>query len=134
MTKATDQIVGYVGAGCLSLVLIPQVVHTFRTRTTESLSLAFIVLEIMACAAFIVYGIMLPGNDGIPVVVSNGIAGMCALALLYAKLTFDRGDGSRTAGAGAGTLLGGDPEGGFEGYAPLGSSVTRTPYGSIGEE
>ena len=62
------------------------------------------------------------GKDGFPIIVSNGIAAVCALLLLFAKLTFK----DDTAICLADTA---DIEqqsiGAFEGYRPLG-----TMYGS----
>ena len=123
VAKTTLNIVGYIAAGCLSFVLVPQVIHTYRTRSVVDVSLAFLVLETLASAAFIAYGAMLPSGDGLPVLVSNGIACACAILLLFAKCTFGKHKADDA-----------DVEAGYGGdaaYAPLDGFVSRTPYGSV---
>ena len=88
MPHATAEIVGYVGAVFLAVMVVPQVVHTYRTRHTADLSLAFILLQISTCVLFVVFGVLTPNSW--PVVVGNGLSGLSGLLLLIAKFTFEK--------------------------------------------
>ena len=93
--EVVRQFLGYAGAACLSLVLVPQVVKTLRDRVDHA-SGGFLVLELLASSSFVAYGWLLPEGEGMPVVVSNASALLCTLVLVWAKFTFsdDRKDGA----------------------------------------
>ena len=85
--SVAQQVLGYAGGAFLTVVLVPQVVKTWRERTDHASAL-FLIFEILASGCFICYGVLLPGHDGFPVILSNASALMCTLALVGAKLKF----------------------------------------------
>ena len=99
MATGAEQYLGYAGAFFLSLVLVPQVVKTLRERSDHS-SASFLALEILASTCFILYGYLLPGGEGLPVVVSNASALLCTLVLVWAKVRF-AAEGAREQQGGA---------------------------------
>ena len=106
MAAGADQYLGYAGAFFLSLVLVPQVVKTLRERSDHS-SASFLALEILASTCFILYGYLLPGGEGLPVVVSNASALLCTLVLVWAKVRFAvEGAREQQGGAQERSLLG----------------------------
>ena len=50
-------IFGYVGSGILSLLFIPQVYTTYKTKNVLGLSLTFLILNFIVCCCWIVYSI-----------------------------------------------------------------------------
>ena len=67
---------------------VPQVVHTFRTKSTEGLSPTFLLLQWCASACFLAYGLLLPSY---PIIVANASAGFGASLLVGAKLRWGGG-------------------------------------------
>ena len=79
--------IGYVAAIFLSILFIPQVVKTYRTKNVQGISLIFLILEVITCILFITYGILI---KDIPVIVANCTALLCNILLIVAKLTFNK--------------------------------------------
>ena len=50
-------IFGYLGAGCLSIMMIPQVWHTVKTKKTEDLSIKFLLFNMLAICFLLPYSI-----------------------------------------------------------------------------
>ena len=61
---------GYCGAACLTITLIPQLVHTCKTKRVADISYGFIGLQILTCILFLIYGVMLREN---PLIIANGL-------------------------------------------------------------
>ena len=80
-------IFGYLGALFISLVLIPQVYLTFKLEECDSLSINFIILQLIASVLFIVYGNLI---NSLPIIIANTIALINCLLLIYAKKKFTR--------------------------------------------
>lgn len=64
---------GSIGTVCLTLLLTPQVVLTYRTKNVEGLSVGFLALNYLASAMMLVYGFGFPLADGFPILVSNSV-------------------------------------------------------------
>jgi len=71
--------IGYIGAFFLTITLIPQIVHTIKTKKVNDISFWFIGLQITTCILFLIYGIMIFEN---PLIVSNGIV-LCQLIIFF---------------------------------------------------
>ena len=50
-------IFGYTGSGLLSILLIPQVYKTYKTKDVSSLSINWLYLNLITCLCWLVYGI-----------------------------------------------------------------------------
>jgi MtN3 and saliva related transmembrane protein len=77
---------GYCGAACLTISLIPQLVHTIKTKRVSDISYGFIGLQILTCILFLIYGIMLLEN---PLIIANGIVLLQLLLFLGLKIKFN---------------------------------------------
>ena len=78
-------IIGYIGTGFLGVTLIPQVVHTYRTKKVDDLSLPYILLQLTSNMIYIYYGYLI---RAIPIIVCNGLVGLLSTGLLFAKIKF----------------------------------------------
>ena len=54
----TNEIFGYASALGVSLILIPQVVKTYREKNVRGLSLTFLLLNLWTSEAFLIYGVL----------------------------------------------------------------------------
>ena len=85
MNKKTAEIVGYVGAFFLTITLIPQIIHTIKTKKVDDISYLFITLQITTCILFLIYGILIAEN---PLIVSNGVVLTQLLIFLSLKIKY----------------------------------------------
>ena len=81
----STEIVGYLGAGCLTITLLPQLYHTIKTKKVDDISFGFIALQIITCILFLIYGIMLKEN---PLIIANSLVGIQIIIFLGLKLLF----------------------------------------------
>ena len=51
------EIFGYIGAFCLSIMGIPQVIHTVKTEKTEDISIKFVIFNLLAICFLLPYSI-----------------------------------------------------------------------------
>jgi MtN3 and saliva related transmembrane protein len=75
--------IGLLAAACTTLAYVPQVVKTWRTRSTEDISLHMYLLMVTGVALWLVYGLAL-GNG--PLIAANGATLALAASILYVKL------------------------------------------------
>ena len=64
------EVVGYVGTGLLSIVLVPQLHKCYTEKCADSISPWFVMLQALTSVVFIVYGM---GIKAMPIIASNGI-------------------------------------------------------------
>jgi MtN3 and saliva related transmembrane protein len=81
----STEIVGYLGAGCLTITLLPQLYHTIKTKKVDDISFGFIALQIITCILFLIYGIMLKEK---PLIIANSLVGIQIIIFLGLKLSF----------------------------------------------
>jgi len=84
---ALPDVLGYLAAILTTISFVPQVLHTWRTRKAQGVSLVMICLFSLGVALWLAYGLM---SGAWPVVAANGITLALSLALLGMKLRFDR--------------------------------------------
>ena len=80
-------IFGYLGACLLTILFIPQVYTTYKTKNAEGISYLFLILEFLASVSFIIYGFLI---TSIPVVIANFSAFICCILLIVAKIKFKK--------------------------------------------
>ena len=73
-------IFGYLGAGCLSIMMIPQVWHTVKTKKTEDLSIKFLLFNMLAICFLLPYSIY---YKLYPILISNIFVAICNSILLF---------------------------------------------------
>jgi MtN3 and saliva related transmembrane protein len=84
---ALPDVLGYLAAILTTISFVPQVLHTWRTRKAQGVSLVMICLFSLGVALWLAYGLM---SGAWPVVAANGVTLALSLALLGMKLRFDR--------------------------------------------
>ena len=80
-----SDIIGYMAAGFLSILFIPQVYRTFKTKDTNAISYFFLILQVFTSSLFITYGYLI---DSIPIILANISTLICNFLLIFAKLKF----------------------------------------------
>ena len=74
---------GLLAAFCTTIAYLPQVLHTWRTRSTKDLSLPMFLVMTAGVFLWLVYGLIL--ND-IPLIAANGTTFVLSGTILYFKL------------------------------------------------
>jgi MtN3 and saliva related transmembrane protein len=82
---STEIIVSAVAATLTTAAFVPQALHIIRHKETRAISLFMYVSFATGVALWLVFGIMI-GNW--PIIVSNGITLLLALAIIAMKLRF----------------------------------------------
>lgn len=77
MTAVT--ILGYIASACTMTAFLPQVLKTWKTRSSADLSLGMYGLLTSGAALWLSYGLLI--GDG-PVIVTNGVTLVLLLAVL----------------------------------------------------
>ena len=83
----TTELIGYIGAGCLTITLIPQLHHTIKTKRVNDISYGFITLQIITCIFFLTYGILLKEK---PLILANGIVLFQLIIFLCLKIKYNQ--------------------------------------------
>ncbi|MEK7815451.1 MAG: SemiSWEET transporter [Pseudomonadota bacterium] len=78
-------LLGMIAGTLTTAAFVPQVVKTWRTRSTHDISLGMFALFSSGLVLWLVYGVMI---DSLPIVVSNIITLALALTILYFKLRY----------------------------------------------
>ena len=71
MEISNADFIGYIGSFLLSILYFPQLRRVLVEKSTESLSLSFLVLACLVSVCFLIYGMMI---ERLPIIISNSIA------------------------------------------------------------
>lgn len=83
MTPLT--VVGLTAAFCTTVAFVPQVVKTWRTRSTDDISLGMFLLMTLGVFLWLVYGAFL---RDLPLVAANLVTFVLAVTILVFKLRY----------------------------------------------
>jgi MtN3 and saliva related transmembrane protein len=83
MTLTT--LIGLVAAFCTTVAFIPQVVRTWKSRSTEDISLGMFIFYATGIFAWLVYGLLI---RDIPLIASNAVTFALSLTMLGFKLRY----------------------------------------------
>ena len=78
-------IIGYAAAIFLVVSLLPQLVHTYKTKKVNDLSYIFLCLQIITCILFLIYGVLL---EEVPLLLANGCVLFQLVILIYFKTIY----------------------------------------------
>ncbi|MCC5914669.1 MAG: SemiSWEET family sugar transporter [Balneolaceae bacterium] len=78
-------LIGLAAGFCTTIAFLPQVLHTWKTKSAKDLSLGMYSIFCTGVVLWLVYGIVV---KDIPLILANGITMVLALIILYFKLTF----------------------------------------------
>jgi len=76
-------IIGLLAATLTTVAYVPQVVKTWRTRSTHDLSFGMFALLVAGLFAWLVYGLLI---GDLPLVLANGVTFLLACTVLYFKI------------------------------------------------
>jgi MtN3 and saliva related transmembrane protein len=79
----TVELLGYVAAALTTTSFVPQAVRTFRTRSTEGISLGMYGILTTGIALWVVYGLAIGST---PILVANGVTLVLAATILVLAL------------------------------------------------
>ena len=81
MTSVT--LIGLAAAFCTTIAFLPQVIQTWRTRSTKDLSLSMFLVFTTGILLWLIYGLIL---HDIPLIAANGTTFALSGTILYFKL------------------------------------------------
>jgi MtN3 and saliva related transmembrane protein len=76
-------LIGLAAAFCTTVAFLPQVIQTWRTRSTKDISLAMFLVFTTGIFLWLVYGVVI--HDA-PLIAANGITFVLSGTILYFKL------------------------------------------------
>lgn len=79
----TTTLIGLAAALCTTIAFLPQVIQTWRTRSTKDISLAMFLVFTTGIFLWLVYGVII--HDA-PLIAANGITFVLSATILYFKL------------------------------------------------
>ena len=78
-------IIGFVAGTCTTLAVLPQVIRTWRTRSTEDISLGMFSLMVFGIALWLFYGIVI--GDW-PLIIADSVSLLFAAVILGMKVRY----------------------------------------------
>lgn len=87
MDRETMEIIGIAAGFCTTASFVPQVIHTWRSKSVEDISLRMYLLFCTGVALWLVYGVLI---SSLSVVLANAVTLLLAAAVLVMKLRFGR--------------------------------------------
>ena len=78
-------VLGFVAGTLTTAAFVPQVLKTWRTRSTEDISLGMFAVFALGVSLWLVYGIFL---NSLPIVITNAITLVLAGAMIFFKLRY----------------------------------------------
>ena len=79
-------ILGYL-AGIFGVIpMLPQLIQTYKSRSSKDISLYFLLLNILSSILWIIYGYL---RDDLPIIICSALFGILHLFLLCMKIIFD---------------------------------------------
>ena len=76
-------LLGFVAAACTTVAFVPQVVRSWRTRSTRDVSLTMFAVMTSGVLLWLIYGLLIHDR---PLVVANGVTFVLSLTILVMKL------------------------------------------------
>ncbi len=83
MVLTFDTVLGLVAGSLTTLAFLPQVVRTWRTRSTADISLVMFLVLCSGIALWLVYGLV---RGDWPVIIANGLTLVLASTILFFKI------------------------------------------------
>lgn len=78
-------IIGLAAAFCTTVAFLPQVIRTWRTRSTKDLSLEMFLVMTTGVLLWLIYGLFI---HDVPLIAANGTTFVLSGAILYFKIRY----------------------------------------------
>ena len=85
MEIVSDTALGFAAGFCTTLAFVPQVLRTWRTRSTEDISLFTFAIFVVGVFLWLLYGL---ARDDMAMIAANGVTLVLAGAILLFKLRY----------------------------------------------
>lgn len=82
-TMSGVTVLGLMAGFCTTFALLPQVIKTWRTRSTRDISLGMFLVMAMGLALWLAYGLAI---GDVPLIAANGLTLLFAAVILWFKL------------------------------------------------
>jgi MtN3 and saliva related transmembrane protein len=80
-------IIGFAAGILISINLIPQIIHTLKTKSVEDISIWMFLIYDLGLALWVTYGIVI---NSLPVLIMDGLAFLGSLFMTYIKLKYNK--------------------------------------------
>lgn len=80
-------VIGHIGSALSSITFLPQVYHSWKTRSVGDLSLMMMLIVFSSTVIWLIYGI---GRMLWPVIICNSIICLLSLVLIWFKFRFKK--------------------------------------------
>jgi MtN3 and saliva related transmembrane protein len=77
------ELIGYAAATLATLAFLPQVIKSYREKSTKDISLTMYLVFFVGVVLWLIYGIHL---NSMPMIVANAITALLALSILILKI------------------------------------------------
>jgi MtN3 and saliva related transmembrane protein len=78
-------ILGYIAGFFTTISFLPQVIKTWKTKSTKDISLIMFILFVLGISLWFVYGLM---EKSLPIIIANALTGAMGLMILYFKIRY----------------------------------------------
>ncbi len=79
------EIIGFIAAACTTLSFLPQVIKTWKTRSTRDISLGMYIVLSTGVFLWLIYGISIMSW---PVIIANAFTFILAVSVLWMKIVY----------------------------------------------
>lgn len=86
MPNILTNLIGYIAAVVGTSLMLPQIIKSYRIKKTGDLSMAMVVLYVINCILWLIYGFLL---FSMPLIIANGIALIIGIMQLILKLKYN---------------------------------------------
>ena len=87
MNSFNFEIIGYIAAFFGTILMLPQAFKTYRTKHVKDISLVMLIVYIINCMLWGIYGFHL---NSLPMLICNGFALIIGFLMLTMKILFSR--------------------------------------------
>ncbi len=79
------QILGYLGGALVTISLLPQVIKSYRTKSTKDISIVYALILLVGLALWVLYAIL---NSIVPLTIFASIEFLITASLIILKLIY----------------------------------------------
>ncbi|MCH8568746.1 MAG: SemiSWEET transporter [Balneolales bacterium] len=89
MDSAFVTLLGMLAATCTTVAFVPQVIKTWKARSSRDLSLGMFSVLATGVAFWLIYGLII---DDLPIIAANSVTLVLIITILIMKIRFDRAE------------------------------------------
>lgn len=78
-------LIGYLSGGLITIALLPQIIKSWKTKSTKDISIPWMIIYIIGLFLGVVYGFLI---NSLPIIITTIIEMLMAISLLILKLIY----------------------------------------------